>query len=297
MNQIKRSLIGLVLISGVGCGGFGGARTGLNVPDVDRIAYVGAQGATDFRGAIRYVRTDITDPLGPHTVTDGTALDASWPTWRPDGTALAFSGWHAGTLGIFVVDVSLGGVVSTPPRLLHMNVDPNHLDKQMSWGTNGLIAFHENGAIFAIPGTLPAVVPPTRLTSGTVVATHPSWCADGQLAFDSTDATGTHVSLMRRDLTSTTTIAVGSQPSCSDRLFAVVLTRGTAVIFHDYQTGAEHTVIDNASEPVFGPGSTQIAFVRSGQIWVCDLDGGNAHAVTNGTQDREPAWGRVPGEG
>jgi len=91
-------------------------------------------------------------------------------------------------------------------------------------------------------------------------------------------------------------VTSGADPSCSDRYFAVVFSRGNDIVYRDYASGTEHVVISDGSEPVFGPGSTQIAFVRAGQIWVCDLNGNGAHAVTPGPGDRQPNWGRIPGE-
>ena len=292
---LRGSAVGLLTLASVGCGGFGGARTGPRVDDVDKIAYTSAQGANDHRGAIRYVRTDVADPFGPHEVIAGTLFDASWPAWRPDGAALAFSGWRAGTSGIFVVDVTVGGQISTPPRLLHRHMDSNRLDKQMSWGTNGLIAFHDGGAIFTVPAATPG--PAVRRTLPSMVASHPSWCADGQLAFELTDASGTHVALMSRDFASTQLLTNGSEPHCGARYFAVVLTRGNDIFYRDLRSGAERLVIRGGSQPSFGPEGRQIAFVRDGQIWVCGLNGEDAHAVTSGTEDRQPYWGRIPGSG
>jgi hypothetical protein len=292
---LRGSAVGLLTLASVGCGGFGGARTGPRVDDVDKIAYASSQGANDHRGAIRYVRTDVADALGPHEVIAGTLFDASWPAWRPDGTALAFSGWRAGTSGIFVVDVTVDGRVSSPPRRVHTHRDPNHLDKQMSWGTNGLIAFHDDGAIFTVSASTPG--PAVRRTLPSMVASHPSWCADGELAFELTDASGTHVALMSRDFASNHLLTDGSEPSCSNRYFVLVLTRGNDIFYRDLRTGIDRLVVRDGSQPSFGPGSTQIAFVRGGQIWVCGLNGENAHAVTSGTEDRQPYWGRLPGSG
>jgi hypothetical protein len=48
-------------------------------------------------------------------------------------------------------------------------------------------------------------------------------------------------------------------------------------------------VIDNASDPAFSPDGTQVAFIRGGEIWVSDLDGGGAASIS-AEKVLDPTW-------
>ena len=48
-------------------------------------------------------------------------------------------------------------------------------------------------------------------------------------------------------------------------------------------------VIDDASDPAISPDGTQVAFIRGGEIWVSDLDGGGAASIS-AEKALDPTW-------
>lgn len=268
-----------------------GARTGLREPIVDRVAFVGTpEGGPEETLVI--VRTDMPTPVERAIFTIPTADDDSWPAWSPRGDALAFSRWNGGESSIFVVDMPLGRPQGTPRRVVrHRN--PNRLDKHISWA-GGVLAYHDDGAIWTIPASATFGTAPARLTPIGMTAQHPSWGWDGRMVFAVTAASGLSVLHIReRDGTIGSMSVVGEEPTWSDRVNAIVFTRRGDVIYRSMTTGAERVVAVNGSDPTFGPESREIAFVRDGRIWLCDVAGGNERPVTDGPRDRQPTWSRL----
>lgn len=269
-----------------------GARTGLREPIVDRVAYVGTPGPGPDETLV-LIRTDA--PGFPERVIFPvpSANDDSWPAWSPRGDALAFSRWTGGEASIFVVGLTLGGTMETPRRVVrHREV--NRLDKHISWGTNGLLAYHENGAIWTIPAAAAPGTAPTRITPVGMTAQHPSWSWDGRMVFAVIAGSGASVLAVREtDGTINSLGVLGEEPNWSDRHHAIVFSRRGDVIHRSMATGAERVVATNGSDPVFGPGSREIAFVRDGRIFLCDAAGGNERPVSDGPRDRHPTWSRL----
>jgi hypothetical protein len=293
---LKRSITRLVcllsflLLLGLGCTG---ARTGPLGPVVDRIAFAGIFSAANQRGALYFVRTDSPGP--ERRFRDDPDLDASWPTWNPDGSSIVFAGWRAGDARIFVMNVTIDGRAPSAPRPLALIRGSNRLEQQTAWGRNGLIAYHDDGAIWTLPANAGLSTRPVRRTAVGIVARHPAWSLDGRLAFTVLDASQSPtITILRRDLTTTEASGIpGDEASWSDTYHWLLFTRGGNIVLRDLMSGSERTVISDGAQPVFGPESREIAFVRGGRIWVCDLNGGNAHPVSDGPNDRNPSWGRL----
>jgi hypothetical protein len=55
--------------------------------------------------------------------------------------------------------------------------------------------------------------------------------------------------------------------------------------------GGERLIMEGARTPKFGPSPNELAFTKDGRIWVSDGTGGGAHPITDGPNDRQPAWG------
>jgi hypothetical protein len=265
-----------------------GARTGLRTPIVDRLAFVGA-GAT-ARGELAYTRTDSPE-LGERTIFEApNPHDDSWPAWNPRGDSLAFSRWTAGDATIQVV-----GLTRPPggPRRVVCHREASRLDKQISWGWNGILAYHEGGAIWTIAASAPAGTAPVRITPAGITAQHPSWSRDGRLVFAGRVA-GLPATLhvVERDGSIRSLGVTGEEPNWSDSRDAIVFSRGGNVIHLEVSSGVERVVAVGGRTPVFGPGSREIAFVREGRIWICDRFGDHQRPVTAGPQDRHPTWRR-----
>lgn len=269
-----------------------GARTGLREPIVERVAYVGTPGAGSDETLV-YIRTETPGFSERVIFPVPSANDDSWPAWSPQGNALAFSRWTGGEASIFVAEVTTGGAMGTPRRVIRHR-EANRLDKQISWGTNGLLAYHEDGAIWTIPASPPPGTAATRVTPEDMTAQHPSWSWDGRMVFAVTDGSGASVLHVReRDGNIHSLGVLGEEPNWSDRHHAIVFSRGGDVIYRSMATGAERVVATNGSDPAFGPESREIAFVRDGRIFLCDAAGGNERPVSDGPNDRHPAWSRL----
>lgn len=274
------TVLGGLSLGLVGCFG---ARTGLEGPELSRLAYVGDASPTDGRRRLRMVRLDVpTTPIRDLT-TD--PADYSWPTWSPDGRYLAFARWAAGNYSLMVKDLALGG--GAPDRTI-ARLFSNSLLTQLSWGRNGQIAFHENGELRTVSAGSTTPATPARIA---IAASYPSWTYDDRIVF-ADGASPPSLSILEADRVTVRPLGVaGGQPDAGRRYPRIVYSRGGDIFTRSLGgTGAERLVIAGGETPRFGPDDTEIAFAREGRIWICDAAGNNARPVTPGPRDAQPTW-------
>lgn len=76
-------------------------------------------------------------------------------------------------------------------------------------------------------------------------------------------------------------------------LYATGSQSSPSIVRLDLASGATSTLLANAWQPAFGASGRYLAFVRNGQVWVCDYDGStcvNERQITDGTNDNSPSW-------
>lgn len=122
--------------------------------------------------------------------------------------------------------------------------------------------------------------------SGT--ALHPAWAPDGnRIAFQ-----GYGIELMQRGESETTSLTNGyydSDPAWSPAGGTIAFIRSGDVWTMNEQGGAQAqlTALGGCSEPAISPDGATLVFERSGAIWMQPIAGGAAHLLTAGSR---PAW-------
>src|SRR3954466_1470544 len=92
--------------------------------------------------------------------------------------------------------------------------------------------------------------------------------------------------------------AAASLPGHNGKLaFTAYNPRAAATaVFGIAANGSGAVVLSNArgtsgdAAPAWSADGAQIAFARSGAIWVMNADGSGTHRVTSGTEDSDPTW-------
>jgi TolB protein len=272
------ALVFLVLAGGCCCG----ARTGLNVPDIERIAFDRTK--TGFGTDIW-----IMDGVGgsPRRVTTAARPDV-YPAFSPDGLRLAYSSEQLfpPTLAIFTINVD--GTGAAP--LVRGTGNDEFLD--VRWSADGRqLAYSFRGGIWLHDF---ATNTQRRLTPEGVHATWPSFGPDG-IYFARVTGTGTMQIWRINPATGAMNRFLGT-PDGSDQ--PAWTSDGTRMFFHfagniertDRALGHFPTVITDGSQPAPSPSGRRLAFVRAGQIWTADIDGNFVNQATDGPTDAHPVW-------
>jgi len=119
-------------------------------------------------------------------------------------------------------------------------------------------------------------------------ALHPTWAPDGnRIAFQ-----GYGIEVMQRGLETTTPLTTGyddMDPAWSPAGGVIAFIRSGDVWTMNEQGGAQAqlTTLGGCSEPAIAPDGASIAFCRGGSVWIQSLAGGAARALTAGSR---PAW-------
>lgn len=122
--------------------------------------------------------------------------------------------------------------------------------------------------------------------SGT--AMHPTWAPDGnRIAFQ-----GYGIELMQRGEAEATSLTNGyydSDPAWSPAGGWIAFIRSGDVWAMNEQGGAQTplTTLGGCSSPAIAPDGASVAFSRGGSVWIHSLAGGATHALTPGSR---PAW-------
>jgi Tol biopolymer transport system component len=275
----------------LGCG----ARTGPRQPSVERITY-----GSEATRTIRMIRTDTDLATARSGIVDLTERpqESQAPCWSPDGTRVAFAFWSfatdtvPATAGLEILNVGLGGSPGTATHPAPA-LDPNAFIAHIAWGPTGSIAYEDQQAIWLVATTGGARTP---LTPPGTIAHYPTWSADGsEIAFIQVDSSGPAlVKIQVEDpshpISRLTSFGGEAQPNWSKDGLSIVFVRGDSMIIYDVASRAERTILSDAQRPCFSPDGTRIAFVRSGQIFLCAVDGSNVQAWTPGPLDTDPSW-------
>jgi Tol biopolymer transport system component len=291
----RREVIAAMAGAGLTLTGCFGARTGLLIPDLSRLAFVGNESPALPRGHVRLMQVD--RPAPPTDLT-GALHDASWPAWSPDGRRLAYARWRSGNRELVVRDLGLG---TTEPERAIARLEPNHNVTQTSWGPTGLIAVQQRtnmvggtgfGAIFTIPAASGGFATPRQVTPPTVDASFPAWTDDGGIVFVDRTAGAPSLSLLEPDRSTIRPLGlIGDEPDVfGSRSGDVIYTRGGNIFRNALGGGAERLIAEGGQTPRFGPSANELVFAKDGRIWISDGAGGGAHPITDGPGDRQPAW-------
>jgi Tol biopolymer transport system component len=282
----------ILLFAFLGC-----SRTGLREPEFERIAFDGHRGPSDRRGSIYVIRTDVSAPITDVTLAP---TDNHGPSWSPTGQQLAFGGFDpigGVRAGVWVLNVGLDGRPAGSPVLV-ANSRTSSLINNVAWGPGGLIAYEDENAIWTIPATAtPGTASPTRRTPPGILAHHPTWAPDGSIAFTNTLSGNTFIFIIDAAGSLRQLVAGSSgdehEPSWNPNGSGIIFVRGNDLVYFDLASNSENLIINDGRNPVFGPNSANIAFVRSGMIWTCAANGSNPQPLTPGPSDNRPSWTHV----
>jgi Tol biopolymer transport system component len=141
---------------------------------------------------------------------------------------------------------------------------------------------------------------PRRLADGDVVSWSPDgqriafavvWGLDDEMGVYSTDAEGNVTKLS--ETTPSYRTALAWSPDGGSIAFAEASETPSATQIHvvDIERGTE-TALGRGSDPVWSPDGSRLAFLRDGNLWLMNRDGGQQTRLTNPSQPfvAEPAW-------
>ena len=294
----RRQMMAAIAGAGLTLSGCFGARTGLLVPDLSRLVFIGNASATDFRGILRLLYVG-----QPGRIADLTRASdsADWPAWSPDARRLAYAREEIGRRFLIVRDLGLG---RTDPERRIARLEWNSTFTPTSWGPTGLIAVQQRShllggtsgtpfsAIFTVPAMSSGLTALSRITPTAINASYPTWTDDGAIVFVNRTGGEPALGLIEPDLTTVRPLGIaGDEPDVlGDRRSDVLYVRGENIYRNSLVGGSERLVVEGGRTPRFGPSGNELAFAKDGRIWVSDGAGGGAHPITEGPEDRRPAW-------
>ena len=285
MRNILRTVISLaaLILAGSCCCG---ARTGLNVPDVERLAFDSHVPGTS--------NTDVfvCDFGNPPLVrlTSSSRFDA-YPAFSNDGLRIAYDterNFPDGPIAIFTMTVTGGSQTA----LVRDPASPNEEYLDVRWSPDGsTIAYARQSAIWLFDVATRVT---RRLTPEGVIASWPTFGPGGVVAFVRVNGTGT-IQVWRIGPGTTLNRFLGvpdgaDQPAWSSDGASLFYRFENSIHRLDVASGVSSLVVANASQPAPSPTGTRLAFVRDGQIWKAAIDGTFPSQVSPGPEDAHPVW-------
>jgi TolB protein len=224
------------------------------------------------------------------------------PSWRPDGEAIAFTSYHRGEQGLFLLETASGkvsGITSMQGLNLGANWSPDGKEILLSLSQSG------NPEIYRITPKGDIVA---RLTAMPSIEVSPAWSPGGQDVVFTSDRTGTPQLYIcdrdgagRRRLTyeGKYNESAAWSPSGQQIVYATREVELTQLVLIA-ATGEDRRLLTdrrwrNCEDPSWAPDSRHFVFAsdRSGafKLYVMDvLDGGVRQLTFGNEPDITPAW-------
>ncbi|MCA9435320.1 MAG: PD40 domain-containing protein [Candidatus Omnitrophica bacterium] len=260
------------------------------------IAFVNAQWKTDRNGKQKKVREIFImdyDGRNIRQITQDRDLAIS-PAWAPDGRMLAYTTYRTGNADVYVYNLNTGKI-SVLAAFPGMNAAP-------SWSPDGnqlalTLSRDGNPEIYRIRNNGSS---PVRITTSRSVETSPTWTPDGSQILFISDRLGApkiyRVSANGGNPSALTTRGHNDDPDVSPRGDRVVYTSnqgggGFDVWVSDLNGGNAVNLTSGLSgceHPSWAPDGRHIVFAHRGQIMVMDADGTDKRRLTDAS--------RIPGE-